>query len=328
VLYYVPKIFLTDVNYLMKYHIAIDIGGTQIRAACYPQNSTIPAKVEKIATHGPTGSALERLISAIRQVWPQDGEVAAIAAAAPGPLDPYQGIIIETPNIPGWEGLPLRQHLQDTFHVPVALGNDANMAAMGEWKFGAGQGHHNVVYITVSTGIGGGVILDDRLVLGHRGMAAELGHIVILPDGPICSCGHRGHLEALASGPALARWAKEQIASGTPSSLPSDRVLTGKDVSLAAQAGDALAIAALARAGQFLGWAIADFLAIFNPSIVIIGGGVSQSGDLLFKPLRAAVQENAMNQDYTAGLSIVSAALGDDVGLMGALALAVETNAG
>jgi glucokinase len=310
----------------MKYHIAIDIGGTQIRAACYPQSSTVPVKIEKTATQGASGTPLENLMAAVRRVWPDDGEVAAIAALAPGPLDPYQGVLFYAPNIPGWEELPLRQHLQDTFHVPAALGNDANLAAMGEWKFGAGKGHHHLVYITVSTGIGGGVILDDRLVLGLRGMAAELGHIVVLPDGPLCSCGHRGHLEAMSSGPAVARWAREQLEAGAVSSLPTGQNFSAKDVALAAKAGDALAIAALARAGQFLGWAIADFLHIFNPSIVIIGGGVSQSGDLLFKPLRAAMQERVLNHHYTDGLSIVSAALGDDVGLMGALALAVETS--
>ncbi len=309
----------------MKTYIAIDIGGTQIRAACYPENATTPLSVEKTATHAAGATPLENLIAAVRKVWPEDGEVAAIAAIAPGPLNPYTGIIIEAPNIPGWEGLPLRQHLQDAFGVPVALGNDANLAALGEWKFGAGQGHHHLVYLTVSTGIGGGVIVDDHLILGLSGMAAELGHVVLLPDGPLCNCGHRGHLEALASGPGLARWAKEQLEAGVASSLPTDRPFSGKDVADAAKAGDALSIAALARAGKFLGMAIANFLAIFNPSIVIIGGGVSQSGELLFAPLRAAVHEYAMNEQYTDGLSIVPAALGDDVGLIGALALAVET---
>lgn len=311
----------------MKNFIAIDIGGTQIRAASYTQNSIVPLKIKRIGTQGSEGTPLERLSMAIRSVWPNDGQVAAIAAAAPGPVDPYQGIVIQAPNIPNWVNLPLGPHLQQTFGVPVALGNDANLAAMGEWKFGAGQGHHHLIYITVSTGIGAGVILNDHLVLGVRGLAAELGHIVVLPDGPMCACGHRGHLEALASGPSVARWAKEQIQAGKASILPGDRPFSAKEVSTAAQEGDALAIAALARAGQYLGWAIADFLHIFNPSIVVIGGGVSQSGSLLFDPLRSALQERVLDTQYTDGLSIVPAALGDDVGLMGALALAVATAA-
>ncbi|MFZ6031530.1 MAG: ROK family protein [Chloroflexota bacterium] len=309
----------------MKNFIAIDIGGTQIRAASYAENATVPLKVERISTQGAKETPIERLVMAIRKVWPEEGRVAAIAAAAPGPVDPYQGVVIQAPNIPGWVNLPLGPHLQETFGVPVALGNDANLAAMGEWKFGAGQGHHHLIYITVSTGIGAGVILDDRLVLGVRGLAAELGHIVVLPDGPLCGCGHRGHLEALASGPSIARWAKEQIEAGKASALPADRPFSAKEVAMAAKEGDALAVAALARAGQFLGWAIADFLHIFNPSIVVIGGGVSQSGPLLFEPLHSALQERILDPEYSDQLAIVPAALGDDVGLMGALALAVTT---
>lgn len=156
-------------------------------------------------------------------------------------------------------------------------------------------------------------------------MAAELGHIVVLPDGPLCGCGQRGHLEALSAGPAIAKWAAQQISAGASSTLPIDRRITARDVSLAAQAGDTLAIAALNRAGQYLGWAIADFLHIFNPTIVIIGGGVSNAGPYLFDPLRTAMYERVLNHHYTDGLQIVRAALGDDVGLMGALALAMES---
>jgi glucokinase len=265
---------------------------------------------------------LERLLNLISTIWPHGDEVLGIAVAAPGPTDPFEGVIFEAPNIPGWVNLPLRQHLQGRFGVPVAVGNDANLAALGEWKFGAGRGHHHLIYITVSTGIGGGVIVDDQLLLGVRGLAAEMGHITVIPEGPLCGCGQRGHLEAVASGPAIARWVEEEIQQGVPSILAAGKPISAKDVSAAAKKGDELARAALARAGDYLGVAVADYLHIFNPSAVIIGGGVIQSGPYLLDPLRSALHEHILSPQYLENLTLATAALGDEVGLMGALALA------
>lgn len=306
----------------MNTHIAVDIGGTQLRAACYQPGSHTPIQIARTSTQGGGEDPVERLMRLIASIWPSTGRVAAIGAAAPGPLDPYRGILISAPNIPGWENLPLRELLEDRFGVPVALGNDANLAALGEWKVGAGQGHHHMLYLTVSTGIGGGVIVDDRLLLGQRGMAGELGHTSVMVDGPLCGCGQRGHLETVASGTAIARWVREQLDQGVPSSLPADQPVTARLVSQAAQQGDPLAIAALGRAGRFLGRAVADFLHIFNPSAVIIGGGVSRSGPFLFEPLCAAIREYAMSPHYYLDLELKTAALGDEAGLMGALTLA------
>jgi len=305
----------------MDYFLAVDIGGTQMRAACYAENNQIPSTIQRIYTQGSDGTPLDRLNHLLESIWPE-GHVAGVGVAAPGPLDPYQGIVIEAPNIAGWVNLPLKCHLQDRFKVPIALGNDANLAALGEWKYGAGRGYHHLVYITVSTGIGGGVITDDRLLLGERGLAAELGHVTILPDGPICSCGQPGHVEALASGPALAKWAQGEIQKGAASILPADQKITAKDVGEAALKGDALAIAALSRAGYYLGLALANYCQIFNPSVFIIGGGVSKPGPYLFDPLKASLREHVMSPDYLKNLTITQAALGDEVGLMGALALA------
>lgn len=305
----------------MNYSIAVDIGGTQMRAACYSEESQSPHQIQRIATQGGK-TPLERLLELLHTVWPADGPVTGIGLAAPGPVDPYEGVILKAPNIRGWENLPLRQILQDEFHVPAAVGNDANLAALGEWRFGAGQGHHFMIYLTISTGIGGGVILDDHLVLGVRGLATEVGHITVLPDGPLCGCGQRGHLEALASGPAICRWVTQEIANGVPTVLQAGKLLTAKEIGEAARQGDELAIAALARAGTFIGVAVADFLHIFNPTAVIIGGGVTQTGPLLFDPLRTAMREHLMSPDYMENLMLAPAALGDDVGLMGALALA------
>ena len=306
----------------MDMNIAVDIGGTQIRVAVYPKGEHRPAKQKRIPTQGKNETPLERLINVIAEVWPVNDCVCAIGIAAPGPLKPQLGIIYSAPNIPGWEKLPLAQILSERFRVPVRLGNDANLAALGEWRYGAGQGHHHLMYLTISTGIGGGVICDDRLLLGYHGLAAELGHVTVLPDGPVCGCGHRGHLEAVASGTAITRYVHDQLAQGVPSSLSEYANPTGRDISMAADQGDPLAKSALTRAGTFIGYALADYLHIFNPSIIILGGGVSQSGPLLIEPLRAALAERIISPEYLHGLVITTAALGDDAGLMGALALA------
>ncbi len=306
----------------MNNYIAVDIGGTQIRAGIYPQDGLTPIKLERTSTRHPSSTPIERLIELIASIWPEEGRVAAIGAAAPGPIDARLGIIREAPNIPGWINLPLSKLLQDRFHVPVALGNDANLAAMGEWKYGVGQGHHDLLYLTVSTGVGGGVIIDDRLIIGANGLAAELGHVTVLPGGPLCGCGLRGHLEAVASGPGMARWVEQELQRGVSSGLQPGPGLTAKAIGVAASGGDALAIAALARTGTFLGRALADFLHIFNPSIVIIGGGVSQTGSFLMAPMLSSMKESVISPYYTDNLVLTTAALGDEAGLLGALALA------
>lgn len=307
---------------MTDYYLVADVGGTQLRAALFPIDQSTPSEVVRTSTQGAKKSALDRLVELMASIWPPSGRVAAIAVAAPGPTDPYEGIVFEAPNIPGWKNLALKQHLEERFSVPAAVGNDANLAALGEWRFGAGRGHNNLIYITVSTGIGGGVISDGKLLLGTQGLAAEIGHITVMPDGPMCGCGQRGHLEALASGPAIARWVEEQLAQGARSSLAGQANLTGRDISQAAQANDALAISALGRAGKFLGIALADFMHIFNPSAIIIGGGVSRSGDHFWKPMENALHAHVISEAYLKDFVLTKASLGDEVGLMGALALA------
>jgi glucokinase len=305
----------------MSVIVAIDIGGTQLRAAVYPRTGIIPITIQRTATRGMEAGVLERLTALIDAVWPEE-PVDAISVAAPGPLNPYTGTIISTPNIPAWTNYPLAELLSKQYKVPTFLGNDANLAALGEWKYGAGQGHHDVLYLTLSTGIGGGVICSDRLIEGCRGMAAELGHLTVLPGGPICTCGVPGHLEAVASGPAIARYVKEQIAEGRSSILQSKTEFSARDVAEAAKQGDGLANEAFALAGGFIGQAVADFLHIFNPSIVIFGGGVTQSGRLILDPIEESMKRNIMDKSYLDGLQIATARHGDDAGLLGALAQA------
>ena len=300
--------------------IAIDIGGTQLRAAVYPLNSTVPISVQRVPSRGMEDGVFDRLTALIDSVWPNE-PVDLICAAVPGPLNPYTGIVIETPNIPAWTNFPLAELLSKKYNVPAYIGNDANLAVLGEWLYGAGRGHHDIVYLTISTGIGGGVVCGDKLIEGFRGMATELGHITVLPGGPLCSCGVRGHLEAVASGPAIAKYVSEQITAGRKSSLSSGTV-TARQVSEAAGQGDELAKEAFVRAGEYIGQATADFLHMFNPSIVIFGGGVSFSGALLLDPVKDSMRRHVMEESYLDGLVITTAKLGDDAGLLGSLAQA------
>jgi len=206
--------------------------------------------------------------------------------------------------------------------VPAYLDNDANMAGLAEWQFGAGKGHENLVYLTISTGIGGGVISQGCLLQGFHGMGAELGHMIIDPNGPLCGCGQRGHIESFSSGPSIARYVKEELLAGEKSSLQGEAVITAAQIADAARAGDALAISAFGRAGHYLGIAVANYLAIFDPSVLIFGGGVSQVGELLFKPFEESLRKHTFHPHYLDNLVITRAALGDDAGLLGALALA------
>ena len=301
--------------------VAVDIGGTQLRTASYPTDSNQATKQARSFTHESGNSVYDRLVHGIEEVWPQD-RVDAIGMASPGPLDPFSGVILATPNIREWKDFPVGPKLNEQFHVPVYIDNDGNLAALAEWKFGAGKGHHNVFYLTVSTGIGGGVIVNDRLLQGHHGLAGEVGHMMIDPDGPPCGCGGIGHVESFANGPSIERYVRDQISAGAETTLPSNANLSTKKIAEAAIQGDKLARSAFARAGEYLGMAVANYLAIFDPSIVILGGGITQVGDLLIDPLKESLKKRVLHPRYLEGLVITTALLGDDAGLLGALALA------
>jgi glucokinase len=305
----------------MKSTIAIDIGGTRMRAASFPTESTERILYNQIPTR-PDGLPLEeRLINLIESIWPEDIDVLSIAAACPGPLDPINGIVINPPNIPEWTSFPLQEFLQNHFNIPAAINNDANLAAYGEHTFGAGRGHSNLIYLTISTGIGGGIIVDNKLLIGTNGLAGEIGHTTIVHQGALCSCGQQGHLEAYSSGPSIVKWFKSQLNKSENQENSPGNELDAKMIAIAAENGDELAIGAYERAGRYIGLAIADLLHIFNPSLVVIGGGVSRAGDLLFAPIHRSVKDHLISEAYLNNLEIVPALLGDDSGLMGALEL-------
>jgi len=305
--------------------ISLDIGGTSIRAASYPLIGEEPVQHFKSTTSTPGETVFDRVCQSIRQVSPTGSEIKAIGVATAGPLDPHTGFIFDAPNIPGWKDFPLGERLQQEFHVPVVVENDANMAAYGEWKFGAGVGHHDLLYLTISTGIGAGVISSDVLISGCRGLGAELGHVTVIPDGPLCSCGKRGHLEAISSGPAIVSYYLQLLKEGGKSTPLNNVLLSARDVSLAAQAGDLLARKAFQYAGSHLGLALAGFIHIFNPSIIILGGGVSQSGVLLTDPMMERMRLEVMEPNYLKDLQVLPSKLGDDAGLVGILAFTRQT---
>jgi glucokinase len=310
------------------YIIAVDLGGTQIRAALCDPSGQIYKRVARPtkASEGPPAvqARIYQTIGEAAEGVNMD-EVAGIGIGAPGPLDPTTGTILEAPNLPGWVNVPLRNLVSAHFGKPTFLGNDANVAGLAEATYGAARGIQDLIYLTISTGIGSGVISSGKMLLGARGLAAEAGHTIINPDGPKCGCGNRGCLESFASGPSITRDVVARLKAGKASKITK---MVGGDLSKvdariineAAGAGDKLAVNAFRRAGHYLGLGITNLLHLFNPRMVVLGGSVTKAGPLLFDPMWETLREKAM-PGYLDGLAIVPAALGDDVGLLGALAL-------
>ncbi len=307
--------------------VTVDMGGTQTRAALCDSQGKILKRVQSLTPARQGAEAVvENLRRTIRGVWPIDDEVKALGVAVPGPLDPWKGIILYSPNIPGWDGYPLAETLRRIFDVEVRIDDDANAAALGEHRFGAGKGKSNLVYLTIGTGVGSGFIVDGNLVRGSRGMAGEAGHMILANESPIaCGCGRRGCLESLVSGPALAERARLALRADKPSMIlvlagGDLAAIDGKVVGEAANLGDPLARSILAQAGAFLGVGLINLMLIFDPEIIIIGGSVSQAGDFLLEPARKAVRDHRLARLWRE-TSIVQAKLGDDAGLLGAFCL-------
>lgn len=310
-------------------YIGVDLGGTKILVGLVDDTGRVLERV-RVATPqtGPEAvlDAVAESVAALASRADLDPrEVAGLGVGAPGPLDPEAGVVFEPPNMPGWRDVPLAGMVEARLGVRAFVENDANAAALAERWAGAGVGADDLIYLTVSTGIGGGLILGGRLYRGATGTAGEVGHMVLVPEGPPCGCGRRGCLEALASGKAIAREARAAVEAGRPTtlSLLPVETLSAEDVARAAWDGDPVARAIFARAAAHLGTGIANLVNLLNPALVIIGGGVARAGELLFGPVRRIVRQEAFDRPGEA-VQIVPAALGGDVGVVGAAAVVRE----
>ena len=305
--------------------LAFDLGGTELRGALVGSGGRVVAHVSAPTMAGAGSEAvIGQIITLAGELLTQHprAKVAGIGVGAPGPLDPKAGIVIAPPTLAGWHDVPLSDILGQHFGLPVRLENDANAAALGEWRFGAGRGTGSMVFVTVSTGIGGGVIAEGHIFHGRRGLAAEIGHMTITGEGERCFCGAVGCFEAVASGTALGRRATALTAPGDGSVLR--RLSAGGDVSArhvieAARAGDISALELVEAEANWLGIGFTNLLHLYSPELIVMGGGLANGFDLLAPSIRAVVQQRAM--PAYRDVPIVPALLGNQAGLIGAASL-------
>jgi len=313
--------------------LGIDLGGSKILAAVVNPQGEMLSRDHSVtpAQEGPE-AVIHEILQAARRTLKQAGitiaEVKAIGVGAPGACNPDTGIVSSSPNLPGWKDVPLRDIIARELGVETFLINDANAAALGELCFGAGRGARNLIYVTISTGIGGGIIIDGKLYSGTSGAAGEIGHMTIDVNGPRCNCGNIGCWEALASGTALAKEARRKIGEGERTAILNHaqgdiEQVTAETVHAAAQEGDALARELITRTGYYVGVGFVNLVNIFNPELIIIGGGLSNMGEMLLEPAIKVVKERA----FKAAHEVVRFALpqlGLNSGVLGAAALALQ----
>ena len=305
--------------------VGLDVGGTKINAFRVGRDGTI---LERSRTRTPAADEESTLRTMIELVEDVSGSgVVAIGVGIAGLVDSNEGVLRFSPNL-AWRNLPIARRMRDALGLPVQVENDASMAAFAEFRFGAGHGYRHLVLVTVGTGIGGGIVSDGRLFRGAHGFAAEIGHIIVEPGGPLCGCGNRGCWEQVAAGRAIDRMGREEarerdsilrrLAEGDP-----DKV-TGRLVTEAARQGDDAAKGILSEVGRRLGEGLAGIVNVLDPQIVVVGGGAIVAGDLLLDPARTSFREALEGPDYRPQIPIVSAELGNDAGAVGAAALALE----
>jgi len=311
--------------------LGLDLGGTNMVGAALTTGgdllakSKIPSEVSK----GP-GHVIDRIVACLSDVLAQSGcsreDVLAAGIGSPGPLNPYTGVVYTTPNLPGWKDVPLADELREKLGVAVFVENDANSAAYGENWLGAGRDCKDLVCLTLGTGIGGGIILNNELIRGLDGTAAEIGHMTIEMNGRKCGCGNHGCLEAYASATGIVNRTREAIEGGGETILtemvPELGDLTAKDVSIALERGDDLARRIMTETGEILGIGIATLVNLLNPEVVVLCGGVIAAGEPLFKPVRETVKKRAFPAPV-ARVHIVPSVLGDDAGVIGAAGVAL-----
>lgn len=304
--------------------IGIDLGGTRLRAALADEHGMLLARHE-VPTDADAGAehVVARMgdLADILLAGIGCARIVGMGVACPGPLDTETGTALGIPTLPGFSDFPLRARLQARFPFPVHVENDGIAAAIGEWQFGAGRGHAHMLYITVSTGIGGGVIADNRVLRGRKGMAGHIGHMTMVPDGALCACGNCGCFEAYGSGTAFTRRAREQALVCRQTMLGRDGAdIDSRAVFAAAREGDALARRLIAEEADILGRGLTSLIHIFSPDIVVMGGGLSSEFECLHAGIRASIGERVM--PAFRDVEVVRAALGQNSGLTGAAALA------
>jgi glucokinase len=318
-----------------EYLIGVDLGGTKVLVALINAKGRIVAekKMPTEAEQGPE-KVIARIAKTIKAVIKEADiaakEIIAVGVGAPGPLNPETGIILNAPNLPGWREIPLAKMLEKETDLPTFIENDVNAGTFGEYKLGAGRGVKDIVGIFVGTGVGGGLIVGGKLRSGYRHVAAEVGHIIILADGPTCGCGNKGCLEALASRTAIVRDIMTAIGAGRRSVIAelsggkAENVTSGVLLE-AAKRRDALTLEVLGRAQYYLGILVANVVNFFDPEMVILGGGVVEAfGDEFLKPIRQTAHECFIAKHEMERVKIVSAELGDYAGVLGAAMLAAE----
>jgi glucokinase len=312
----------------MTLTIGIDIGGTKVLGGVVDESGKI------LATHRePTpkegGKALTKTIADVAKVLLADHPAIAIGVSAAGFVSSDRETMLATPNISGWNGVNLKDEISELVGLPAVIENDANSAAWGEAKYGAGRGESQMMMITVGTGIGGGAVIDSKLHRGSNGLAAEFGHMRVVPDGHICGCGQRGCYEQYASGTALMRHVREAINASPDAAYNllargdgTVQGLAGHHITDAAREGDPIALAGFNTTAQWLGAGIASLSVLFDPACVVIGGGVIDAGEILLAPTRTALERYMPFSGKVPMPRIIPALLGNDAGLVGAADLA------
>jgi glucokinase-like ROK family protein len=325
-----PPITL-EVNPRRGYVLGIDMGATHLAIILANFAAQIVHETETSMRIGDGPQAcIAQADEFVRELLANEGltlaDIAAVGLSVPGPIVSEEGMVIAPPIMPGWDRFPIRDTLESMWGCPVSLNNDAEVGALGEWAHGAGRGERDLAYIKVGTGIGAGLLLDGQIYRGSTGSAGEIGHLTIDESGPLCDCGNTGCLEALAGGKAIGRQAREAVSAGPHTLLAGmgpPESLTAHEVATAARRGDLVAQQIVTRAGNYLGVAIAGLVNLFNPSMVVVGGGVAQIGDLFLQPIRDAVHRRSLPA-AARSVRITTAVLGRQSSSMGAVVEALN----
>lgn len=303
----------------------VDIGGTNIKLGILSRAGEVleTASIPTAAVDGPVRVA-ERVHEWLHERG--EGRYACVAAGVDcaGLIDGSRGYLYSSPNLPGWENTDLAAVFSKRLSLPVIVENDVNCAAYGEYRLGAGRGTRCFACVTLGTGVGGGIVDGGSILRGSSGFAGEIGHTVIQIDGPVCSCGRRGHVEAFLGATAIVARMRRSMENGNTSVLQERETITVKDIHGAALAGDILAIAVLAETGRYLGYGLCNLAHLFNPEMIAVGGGIAQAGDFILEPARETVRTNVMHERI-ADVRIVPAELGNTASFTGAALLAAES---